>query len=337
MESTLSKGSSAEETLRNYFLSIGYYAARSCKFRYGKFDVTDIDLWLYGKKSPLNRERLNVDIKNKKTPQALERIFWAKGLQDVLNLEGCVVATTDNRPEVRAFGLQHGVKVLDGHFINRVGKSERLHQERITEERFLSELERESMGKFGGNFIGRYESSKSRLLDGMNFDGCNAWLYDLDFFMRRAIESNFWRGVYAVMSCFILSVDFILHEHIAADHDQRLSLLDSGFRFGSAGRVHAEKVGKLAASLVQSATGNALLSETVRDALNDQISIVRADILAEYLARGSGQPLFDAALEFESCAFAVGEISPNYLGPSAQAFLGLIADFHGLDRKLVLV
>jgi hypothetical protein len=74
--------------------------------------VTDVDIWLYSRPSPLTRERANVDIKRKKTPQALERIFWAKGLQQVLSLERCVVATTDTRPDVREFGLGNVIKTV---------------------------------------------------------------------------------------------------------------------------------------------------------------------------------------------------------------------------------
>jgi hypothetical protein len=168
------KGPAAEEALRNYFLSIGYFVVRGCKFRYDRFDVTDVDLLLYGRSSALHRERINVDIKNKKTPQALERAFWAKGLQTVLGLDACIVATTDSRPDVRAFGLEHGVTVLDGAFLSRLVKSGRSQQARIPEEALLQQLEKESLGKLGGDWRGRYEVGKSRLLDSLSFDGCNA-------------------------------------------------------------------------------------------------------------------------------------------------------------------
>jgi len=154
MSEQLLKGPAAEEALRNYFLSIGYFVVRSCKFRFNRFDVTDVDLWLYGRNSPLSRERVNVDIKNKKTPQALERIFWARGLQIVLDFDGCIVATNDLRPDVREFGLQHRVKVLDGRFLGRLTKSGRSHQDRINEEQLMAELDQSSLGKLGGGLEG---------------------------------------------------------------------------------------------------------------------------------------------------------------------------------------
>jgi len=144
---------------------------------------TDVDLWLYARNSPLSRERVNVDIKNKKTPQALERIFWTKGLQTVLGLDSCVVATTDSRPDVRDFGLQHDVKVLDGKFLARLNKSTKSQQNRISEEEFLRELDDGSLGRLGGDWRGRYDLSKSRLLHSLSFDGCNAWLEDIDLLL----------------------------------------------------------------------------------------------------------------------------------------------------------
>ena len=65
MNNKRTKGPMAEESLRNYFLSIGYYVVRGVKFKFRCFDVTDVDLWLYSRKTPLNRERACVDIKNK--------------------------------------------------------------------------------------------------------------------------------------------------------------------------------------------------------------------------------------------------------------------------------
>lgn len=337
------KGPAAEEALRNYFLSIGYFVVRGCKFRYGRFDVTDVDLLLYGRSSALHRERINVDIKNKKTPQALERAFWAKGLQTVLGLDACIVATTDSRPDVRAFGLEHGVTVLDGAFLSRLVKSGRSQQARITEEALLQQLEKESLGKLGGDWRGRYEVGKSRLLDSLSFDGCNAWLNDIGYFTEQAIQagepsSAGWRMVYMSLACFLISVDFILREHVAADHDQRRQLLEDGFRYGSAGRAYTEKVGRLAASLAVGVVAQPGIGDEVQRALAEQAESVRADVLAEHLAR-SGTPslLFELARELEAAAFHPTLPLPSSLGINAKGLLGVVSDFFAIDRKKVLV
>lgn len=49
MSEKLLKGYVIEEMLRNYFIGMGYYVVRGCKFKYNKFDVIDVDLFLYGK------------------------------------------------------------------------------------------------------------------------------------------------------------------------------------------------------------------------------------------------------------------------------------------------
>lgn len=342
MTADLLKGPAAEEALRNYFLSIGYFVSRGCKFRYGQFDVTDVDLWLYVRNSPLSRERVNVDIKNKKTPQALERIFWAKGLQSVLELDACIVATTDIRSDVREFGLKHQVKVLDGRFLGRLTRSERSHQERITEEQLFSELEQASLGKLGGDWKGRYEASKSRLLDSLTFDGCNVWLEDIEYFLKqvggtRASSATSWRMTYIAIAYLLIAVDFILREHVSAEQEQRRQLLDSGFRYGTAGKLLTEKVGRMAAALVGSVVTELGLAETIERAIQDQAAGVRADLLADFFSKANVQSaLFDMAVEFETAAFTPVLVTPSNLSTSVQSTLGIMSDFFELDRKLIL-
>ena len=50
----LDKGYKMEELLRNYFLQAGYYVIRGVPFVYEGFDVTDIDVWLYGRASSVS-------------------------------------------------------------------------------------------------------------------------------------------------------------------------------------------------------------------------------------------------------------------------------------------
>ena len=343
MTDQLLKGPAAEEALRNYFLSIGYFVTRGCKFGFQGFDVTDVDLWLYGRTSPLSRERANVDIKNKKTPQALERIFWAKGLQATLGFDACIVATTDTRPDVRDFGLQHQVKVLDGRFLGRLTKSGRIQMERIAEEQFVAEIEQASMGRLGGDWKGRYEASKSRALDGLTFDGCNAWIEDVGFFLNEVASgtpngSPAWRMLYVSMAYFLVAVDFILREHLTAEQEQRRTLLDNGFRYGSAGKPFTEKVGRLAAALVGSVVSQPGIAETLERELNEQAAGIRAELLADFFSKAAvHSAMFDMARELEASAFSEKVEAPSLKSTTVQSVLGVFADFFGIDRKRVLV
>lgn len=342
MTKMINKGATMEENLRHYFLNLGYYVLRGVKFRYNTFDVTDVDLWLYAKTSALARQRTNVDIKNKKTPQALERIFWAKGLKETLSLDDCMVATTDSRPDVREFGLSHQVAVLDGPFLARLQSSSKTHIDRLSEEDFLAQADLASNGKMGGDWKGRYEEAKSRVLSDLRFDGCNAYINDIQYFLEQrtysgATEQISLRITYSVTSMFIIALDFVLKDHAALDNEHRYQLLCDGFRYGNSGKAYANRLTRLAAGLTEMAgiapgTGKAVIDELNRQALE-----IPVEALADFFSKGSVQgALFSSALEFEAAAFAPLVPTPSELSTNAQSILGVLADFLGIDRKRVL-
>lgn len=342
MTKPTNKGAAMEENLRRYFLNLGYYVLRGVKFRYHSFDVTDVDLWLYAKTSALARQRTSVDIKNKKTPQALERIFWAKGLKETLSLDDCMVATTDARPDVREFGLSHQVAVLDGSFLARLQGSPKTHIDRLSEEDFIAQADHGSLGKMGGDWKGRYEDAKSRVLTDMRFDGCNAYINDIQYFIEQRIalggsESMSLRLTYAVTSMFLVAVDFVLKDHSTLDNEHRFNLLCEGFRYGDSGKDYATRLTRLAAGLTEVSgiapgTGRAVLDELKR-----QAEEIPTEALAGFFSKGSVQgALFSTAIEFDSAAFAPEVPAPSSLSANAQGVLGVISDFLGIDRKKVL-
>jgi hypothetical protein len=339
----LPKGPGMEERVRQYFLSLGYYVLRGVRFKYNEFDVTDVDLWLYSRPSPLTRIRLNVDVKNRKTPQALERIFWTKGLQLALGLEGCFVATTDSRPDVREFGLKNDVGVLDGPFLSRLDKSSKPALERISEEEFLQEIDRSSVGKLGGDWKGRYEEGKARVLTSLDFDGCNSWLRDTRFFLEQvgATEGKdpaAWRLVYASIGMLLIGVDFQLRRIATLEADQRRIALLDGFRFGHSGRAFAEKITAIASRIVAGAKSDESSGRHFADELMRQAEAMPADILAEYFSKNSTQShLLDVAREFEANAYALSTPVPSKTSTACQSVLGVVADFFSMDRKRVLV
>lgn len=142
MTKALPKGYRMEELLRRYFIRSGYFTVRGVPFVYEGFDITDIDIWLYDRPSPVSRHRIIVDAKNKSTPKAIERIFWTKGLQHVLGIEQSIVATTDRRSAVSEFEKEQDVLILDGAFLDRLEKSpgSEPFESRLTEEQFVDLL-----------------------------------------------------------------------------------------------------------------------------------------------------------------------------------------------------
>lgn len=331
-----------EESIRRYFLNLGYYVLRGVKFQYHSFDVTDIDLWLYAKPSALARQRTCVDIKNKKTPQALERIFWAKGLKETLGLDECMVATTDSRPDVREFGLSHRVVVLDGPFLARLQGSTKTQIDRLSEEEFLTQADHASLGKMGGDWKGRYEEAKSRVLTDLRFDGCNAYINDIQYFFEQRLaygdsEPMPLRLAYAVTSMFAIAVDFVLKDYSALDNGHRFEVLSEGFRYGDSGKKYATRLTRLAAGLTEGAGLAPGASRAIVDELQRQADEIHAETLAEFYSKSPVQgSLFSIAVEFESAAFSPTAPTPAQLSASAQGVWGVLADFLGMDRKKIL-
>lgn len=345
MSERLTKGYATEEILRNYFNGMGFYVARGVKYKYHNFDVTDIDLLLYGKSSPLNRERINVDIKNKKTPQAIERIFWAKGLQQILKLDDCIVVTSENRSDVMDFGLKHNIRVLDGKFLDRLSKSNKSASERLTEEAFSKLVEEASNGKIGGDWKGKLEVAKSRLLEHLSFDGCNAYLNDIKYFLHCVSElqdkskeaAALWRAIYATTSYFLLSLDYLLKDHQTSDQEQRKRFLDSGFRYGTSGKAFTERMGSMASALAGSVMPNMGVSQEIERELKRLSESVRSEILSEHFSKANvNNALFECAREYEFFAYEKEVFPPSNLSSLSQAALAILCDFNELDRKKII-
>lgn len=342
MAVNIKKGERTEELLRMYFLELGYFVVRGVSFKYKKFDVTDIDLWLYARPSPISRERTNVDIKRKKTPQALERIFWTKGLKEVLNLEKCIVVTTDVRPDVREFGSQNDVMVLDGKFIKRLENSKKVHLERIIEEELLEALESEGLGKLGGDWKGRYFLAKARLITKLDFDGANEFIADIHYFMEQFITTksvSTLRLIYLCTSYFLICMDFILKEYSYQEHSERNKVIEDGIRYGVYGKKRSEEIAAVATSLLTSfQQGNKIDSSTIYSELESQFGEIKAELLGEYFSNPQNmKSLLSNAIEFETKAFSTNCELPSVVGSNLQSILGVICDFGSLDRKLVLV
>lgn len=336
----LSKGEVAEEVLRDYFLEQDYFVVRGIPFKYKSFDVTDVDLWLYIKTSSLTRERINVDIKRKKTPQALERIFWAKGLQTVLGLDKCVVCTTDKRQLVREFGTEHDVHVLDGDFYSRLTSRGLFNSDRISEEDLLLHLS--SQDNYSSEQSQKYKISKTYLLTKLDFDGVNSLLKDIKYWMEKAIISKdvsniiSLRMLYITISFFLINLDYISKNIIHLNQDSRFSYLRDGFRYGQMGEGKSQDIIEIAIKL-SSSMNSSSQEDVLRNVFFDQYKILDTEILAEFFSKVSNlKILFDNALTFEEYGYANNIKTPSQLGVEMKSLIGLLSDFLGIDRKNIL-
>lgn len=336
------KGHTMEEALRNYFLRAGYYVVRGVPFVYEGFDVTDIDLWLYGRSSSVNREITIVDIKNKNTPKAIERIFWVQGLKQATRATTAIVATTERRQEVKNFGRDLGILVLDGAFLSKLTKSDDQHAaQRLTEEEFVGLINEYTLGKLDGDWRGRVHSCKGLLSRGLSFDVCNEWLSHAHFFAEQSITKPTQREIalrcfYLICSFVAVAIDFLLKELSFVDQAERSVLIKDGFTYGSKGSAGMKKVLNVAMGLVeQHATEGALISKQVRTSVEKHLSALNTVILGEYFSKQEvAKSLFTVAKELEQLSMNRVFSSHSSASIELRGFVSCLLDYLGIDRVM---
>ncbi len=339
----LAKGERTEELLRDYFLELGYYVIRSVKFTFKEFDVTDVDLFLYSKSSPFSREKTIVDIKKKKTPQAIERIFWTKGLQEALGMDKAIVATTDNRPDVSEFGKRNKINVLDGNLIIRIEERfKRITRTRITEEDFIELMKKESIGDLYGNWKEKTDEIKTLLIKDINFNTCNRILKSIKEILEYCITSNknelSRRLLYLYISYFLIVLDYSMKDLSFIEEEQRKQSLDMFFRYGQTGYQRTKEIiGYIQSFLSSIPNGSTIHRDTIKEAVESDISNIKAEILAEYFSKATiASKLFDISKYFESYAYIIDLPEVGKLPVESQSIIALLLDFFSIDRKKIL-
>lgn len=328
----MNKGFKIEESLRNYFIGLGFYVIRGVKFNFKDILATDIDLFLYNRPSSLTRERINVDIKNKKNPQATERIFWTKGVQNILEFDNCIIATTDKRPQIKDFGDKHNVIVLDGNFLNKI--KEKDYNSRLTEEEFIEIILKDGLRKVSDNWSEILESEKSNFLTCLDYSGAIETLENIKIFIESSITNvrrreSSCRILYLLISYFLIKIDFILKDLAFANDNARKDRLDLGLKYGNTGIEGLEKVISTANQIFNSeASGN------IHAQIHSEYDKIPTNILSEYFSKFHiGKKMFTNAKLFEFLAYSRNFKSPNDIPLELKSILSLILDYFLINRK----
>lgn len=337
----INKGYKMEELLRNYFLKAGYYVVRGVQFVYESFNVTDIDLWLYGRASSVSREITIVDCKNKKTPQAIERIFWVQGLKLATKATNAIVATTEKRQEVKDFGKELDVLVLDGSFLAKLADSDTPTTQRLGEEEFVFKINEYSLGKLDGDWKRKVLHCKSLLSGGLSFDNCNEWLSHAKFFAEQTItkptkQEVSLRCLYLICSFVAIAVDFSLKEFSFLEENKRSAIIKDGFTYGSKGCSGMKRVLDVAMGLVeQHATDGSLISRQVRASVEGQLSSLNTVILGEYFSKiDVVKTLFMVGKELEHLSMQKVFSSHTTASLETRSMLSCLLDYWGIDRVM---
>jgi len=334
------KGQQMEELLRHYFLQIGYYVARGVPFNFKGFSVTDIDLWLYSRTSPVARNISIVDVKNKRTPQAIERIFWVKGLGEAVHANNTLVATTDKRKEVKDFGKNLMVTVLDGVFMANLSSLPKPSVKRLTDEEFFALIDSYSLGKLDGDWKHQIMQSKELLGKGLTFDSCNKWLEISNFFIEHIFTKP--TQVDVALRCFYLSlsflaigVDFMLKELSFLGSKTRIEKLAEGFTYGSKGKDGLDKMLTLSLGLVeQFSTQGTSITSQIKSQVSKQFDSLPTQILGEYFGRNDvGKSLFNVAKELETLSMNYKFENHSNASIELRSLIGCVLDFWSINRK----
>lgn len=336
------KGAGLEEVARSYFQRQGYFALRSVPYRFDGEDVTDIDVWLYGRQAASGRVRVVVDAKDKRSPKSLERILWTKGIQATTGADRAIVVTTDSNPRVVRFARENRVSIVTKSFLETFAGSERGRDDRLSLEAFSDLVRQNKSQKEDDDWLGLVESTKASLLSNPGFPAFNQAMAAFRIFAHKIETRPLYREqalrcLFLVAGVACAALDMALERVLFDDERARASAIENGIVFGDVGDARTQRniqnvLGLVAATMEH---GRALAAQ-IQTALDQQFEQIRSDIISEYFAKDSHQfALFPTARELEEKAHMRLGGDLNSLTLEAKGVLGVFSDFCGVKRSLI--
>ncbi len=338
------KGIQLEELLRNYFWQAGYFVVRGLPFRLEGDDVTDIDLWMYERPAAATRRRIIVDVKNKKSPKAAERIIWASGLQAALRVDSAIVATTDRRPSSRRLAKALRVSLFDGDAINKLAHSELARPSQLSSEEMERAVKKIDSARRSAEWRQTIFEARSSLLSGIGIQSANQNLVACGFFADQAITA--YRGsdtaatavrlFYQCAAMAAISLDYVLSDLAFRSHDERRASIISGIRFG-----HTEPAGstppsvRAAVALArQYAENGASIAKQIEYGFATDADRIPAEIISDHVVKiGASDTLFNIAREVERASGKPSLPAFDALSVDAKSLIGVFLDFNQVARE----
>ncbi|MCW6512680.1 hypothetical protein [Lichenifustis flavocetrariae] len=336
------KGFETEEIVRSYFLGAGFFVVRGVKLRHGGDELTDIDLWLYERSATLARRRIIIDIKDNAQPKAAERLFFVKGLAELIQVEATGIATSDTRRSLRELARKHNVLWIDNADLQRLKSSQRLTaSSRLSDEdlgEFIAKIDASRSSK---NVRDAFASVKSAVADRFGPSCANTAIDGAQYFAKTAVEAHpgslpaqvFTRLAYFSAAIAAAALDFASGESALRPHHERLASLTDAIRFGDDPKGTAEKVRWAKAAIRDYTPNGASLAEIFHTRFNEALQSVPAESLAEIVVKMTNSDrLFNAARDLEQAAFLIECPSFDDLTIDSKSFLGAVLDFVAIDR-----
>lgn len=333
----VAKGAGLEEQARAYFARQGFVAVRSVSVQFEDEEVTDVDVWLYGRQGAGIRTRALVDVKDKKSPKAFERVLWVRGMQLALGCDRAFVATTDTSPKVTRFAQQQKVALLPAAFLRRPSENA---PDRLTLEELLANIQQFPSHKQDGDWIKQIAAAKSAVVSLPPYPAFNKAISAFRFFAERAAtrpqhREQALRGALLAASLACIALDAGMERLSFEEKATRHKLLYSGVTYGDAGdgRVRAS-IGTVLDVIARGVQNGKVLARQTGDAIDEMFSALRAEIIAEFFAKEEGaQLLFPVARELEARSHARTRGELTALSVEAKSVVGVFADFVGAKRS----
>lgn len=340
------KGYELEELLRAYFIRAGVYAVRGVPLRLEGDDLTDVDIWLYERPTGSSRRRQIVDAKSKTKPKAVERLFWTKGLYELLEVDGAYIATTDTRPLLKEMSRRLGLSVLDGADIKRMADSDRvLLPNRISEEEMVTKIKDFDKSRRIKETQNAYNDLKAALIDRFGGGTVNRALEHVAGFSDALVschpksigaEVNL-RLLYIAASISAIALDFSLTKVSFKSADERRKTVLNVIRYGEEDESRGLEKVRIATALIEryAANGSAV-AQSVSQAIKADFSKIPAEIIADHILKSlKSDDLFRLARSLELRAFGSDLLGFDDLPTEEKSFLGVLLDFSGIDRSSV--
>lgn len=336
------KGADLEELVRAYLARQGFFALRSVSLRFEDEEVTDIDVWSYGRQSASIRTRTLVDVKGKRSPKAFERILWARGMQLALGCDRAIVATTDRNPKIVRFAQQQKVALLTKGFLDRL-QSKIDTSDRQTLEQFLDNIRRYPDHKQDGDWLRRISDAKSAIISLQGYPAFNKSMVVFRFFAERAQtrpqhKEQAIRAAYLAAALACIALDAALEHVLYEDSATRYKAIATGVTYGDAGDAKAQKSIDTVLSVIAEGMENGrVVARQAKDALDKLFESVRGDIIAEHFAKEhNAATLFNVAKELDDRAHSVDASKIQNLSIEAKSVLGVFSDFVQTKRAILL-
>jgi hypothetical protein len=336
------KGAGLEELVRAYFARQGFFALRGVKYRFEDEEVTDIDAWLYGRQSASVRTRTIVDVKDKRSPKAFERILWARGIQLALGCDRAIVATTDGGAKIVRFAHQQNVAILTKDFLHRL-QSKLDAGDRLTLEQFIANIQIYKDQKQDGDWLRQIADAKSALISLQGYPAFNKAMSSFSFFSGRAEsrphhKEQALRCTYLSAALACIALDSALERVVYQDQAARYRAIANGVTYGDAGDARVQGSIKTVLEVIANGMPNGrVISRQATDALEKMFESVRADIIAEHFTKEHNAGVLVAvAKELDDRAHSADRTNIQTLSIDAKSVLGVFADFVQANRAALL-